>query len=95
MELDFISMMCYIIANPQGIFLALKISAEMDITLKPQMKVIQNMSLYYLYCFWEKLVVEKLLPISFGLYYTTIKLIESYVVMNQKFNNPKEFYYLT
>ena len=39
----------------------------------------------------KKLVVETLLAFSIGLYHTTIKPIESYVVMNQKFNNPKTF----
>ena len=34
MELGSISMMHYILKNPQGIFLALKISVEMDIILK-------------------------------------------------------------
>ena len=35
--------------------------------------------------------MEKLLAFSFGLYHTNIKHIESYVVVNQKFNNPKTF----
>ena len=39
----------------------------------------------------KKLVVETLLAFSTGLYHTTIKLIESYVVVNQKFNDPKTF----
>ena len=39
----------------------------------------------------KKIVAEKLLAFSFGLYHTTIKSIESYVVMNQKFNDPKIF----
>ena len=39
----------------------------------------------------KKLIVEKLLAFSFGLYCTSIKLIESYVVVNQKFNDSKNF----
>ena len=35
--------------------------------------------------------MEKLPSFSSGLYHTIIKPIESYVVMNQKFNNPKVF----
>ena len=35
--------------------------------------------------------MEKLLAFSSRLYHTTIKSIESYVVVNQKFNNPKVF----
>ena len=37
----------------------------------------------------KKLVVETLLAFSTRLYHTTIKPIESYVVVNQKFNDPK------
>ena len=40
----------------------------------------------------QKLIMEKLLAFSFGLYRITIKLIESYVVMNQKFNDLKVFF---
>ena len=40
----------------------------------------------------QKLVMEKLLAFSSGLYRITIKLIESYVVMNQKFNDLKVFF---
>ena len=39
----------------------------------------------------KKLVVETLLAFSTGLYHTTIKLIKSYVIVNQKFNDPKTF----
>ena len=39
----------------------------------------------------KKLVVEKLTAFSSRLYHTTIKPIESYVVMNQKFNDQKTF----
>ena len=39
--------------------------------------------------FGQKLIMEKLLGFSSGLYRTTIKPIESYVVVNQKFNDPK------
>ena len=41
--------------------------------------------------FGKKLVVEKLSDFSSGLYHTTIKPIESYVVVNRKFNNPRTF----
>ena len=41
--------------------------------------------------FRKKLVIEKLSATSSGLYHTTIKFIESYVVVNQKFNDPKTF----
>ena len=47
------------------------------------------MFIYYLYNFWKKIVAEKLLAFSSGLYHTTIKSIESNVVVNQKFNDPK------
>ena len=39
----------------------------------------------------KKLVVETLLAFSIGLYHTTIKPIELYVVVNQKFNDSKTF----
>ena len=39
----------------------------------------------------EKIVAEKLLTFSSELYHTTIKLIESYAIMNQKFNDLKIF----
>ena len=39
----------------------------------------------------HKLILEKLLVFCFRLYHTTIKPIESYVVVNQKFNDPKVF----
>jgi hypothetical protein len=39
----------------------------------------------------QKLIMEKLYAFSSGLYYTTIKTIESHVVMNQKCSNPKIF----
>ena len=39
----------------------------------------------------KKIVVEILSSFSSGLYHTTIKPIKSYVVVNQKFNNPKAF----
>ena len=39
----------------------------------------------------QKLIMEKLSAFSSRLYHTTIKPIESYVVMNQKFNDPKVF----
>ena len=39
----------------------------------------------------KKLIVERHLAFSFELYHTTIKPIESYVIVNQKFNNPKTF----
>ena len=39
----------------------------------------------------QKLIIEKLLAFSSRLYHSTIKPIESYFIMNQKFNNPKVF----
>ena len=39
----------------------------------------------------KKIVVEKLSTFSSRLYHTTIKSIESYAVMNQKFNDQKIF----
>ena len=39
----------------------------------------------------KKIIVEKLPAFSSGLYHTTIKSIKSYVVMNQKLNDPKIF----
>ena len=39
----------------------------------------------------HKIIMEKLPVFSFGLYQTTIKPIESYVVVNQKFNDLKVF----
>ena len=39
----------------------------------------------------KMIVAEKLLAFSSGLYHTTIKSIESNVVVNQKFNDPKIF----
>ena len=40
----------------------------------------------------KKLIMEKLSTFSSRLYNTNIKSIESYVVVNQKFNNPKIFF---
>ena len=39
----------------------------------------------------QKLIMEKLLAVSSRLYHTIIMPIESYVVINQKFNDPKVF----
>jgi hypothetical protein len=39
----------------------------------------------------QKLILEKLLSFSSGLYYTIIRTIESHVVMHQKCSNPKMF----
>ena len=39
----------------------------------------------------KKIVVERLSSFSSGLYHTTIKTFESYVIVNQKFNIPKVF----
>ena len=41
--------------------------------------------------FGKKRVVEKISAYSSRLYHTTIKSIESYVIVNQKFNDPKNF----
>ena len=49
-------------------------------------------SLYITFIIYgKKIVAEKLPAFSSGLYHTTIKPIESYAVMNQKFNDPKIF----
>ena len=39
----------------------------------------------------KKIIAKKLLAFSSRLYHTTIKSIESYAIMNQKFNDPKIF----
>jgi hypothetical protein len=39
----------------------------------------------------QKLILEKLPAFSSGLYYTTIRIIESHAVMHQKCSNPKMF----
>ena len=39
----------------------------------------------------KKIVAEKLPSFSYGLYHMTIKTIESYAVINQKFNDPMIF----
>ena len=49
------------------------------------------MSLHYSIGFGKKLIMEKLLALSFRLYHTNIKPIESYVFVNQKFNDLKIF----
>ena len=41
--------------------------------------------------FGKKLIIEKLLVTSSGLYHTIVKSIESYVIVNQKFNDRKTF----
>ena len=41
--------------------------------------------------FGKKLTMEKLTALSFGLYHKNINPIESYVIVNQKFNDPKTF----
>ena len=38
-----------------------------------------------------KLITKKLSTFSFWLYHTTIKSIKSHVIVNQKFNDPKNF----
>ena len=49
-------------------------------------------SLYITSIIYGKMIVtEKLLTFSPELYHTTIKSIESYDVMNQKFNDPNIF----
>jgi len=39
----------------------------------------------------QKHILEKLPALSSGLYHTTIRTIDSHVVMKQKFSNPKNF----
>ena len=41
----------------------------------------------------KMIAVEKLSYFSFGLNYSNIKYIKSYVVVNQKFDNPKIFHW--
>ena len=55
------------------------------------MKVIQNVFTLSLLFMARNLLWKKLSAFSFGLYHTTIKPIESHVVVNLKFNNPKIF----
>ena len=43
------------------------------------------------FVFGKKLVIEKLSTTSSRLYHTTINPIESYVVVDKKFNDPKTF----
>ena len=90
MELDSILIMHYLLANQQEICLVLKISAKMD-NIKT-MNVGNKESLYITFIIYgEKIVAEKLPTFFYGLYHTTINPIEPYVVMNQKFNDPKIF----
>ena len=50
-------------------------------------------SLYITSIIYGKNIVAEKLPIfSSGLYHMTVKLIESYTVLNQKFNDLKIFY---
>jgi hypothetical protein len=66
----------------------------MVIILKPLMKTVR-ISLYYFNNFGPEAHFEKkkkkLHAFSSGLYYTTIRTIESHVVMHQKCSNPKMF----
>ena len=39
----------------------------------------------------KKLIMEKISAFFSGLYYTNIKSIESYIIVNQKFKDPKTF----
>ena len=39
----------------------------------------------------KKVILEKLPPLSSGLYYTKISAIESHAIVNQKFTSPNEF----
>ena len=49
-------------------------------------------SLYITSIIYRKNIVAEKIPVfSYGLYHTTIKPIESYAVMNQKFNDLKIF----
>ena len=45
----------------------------------------------YLLITRQKQILEQLISPSYGLYQTTIRPLESHVVMNQKFNDPKAF----
>ena len=55
------------------------------------MMVINSVFILPLLFMAKKLLVKTLLAFSTRLYHTTIKPIESYVVVNQKFNDPKTF----
>ena len=91
MELDFISMIYYILENSQGIFLALKISVEYGYHIET-MNEGNTKCLYITFIvFCKKLVIEKLSTTFSRLYHKTIKPIESYVAVDKKFNNPKTF----
>ena len=81
----------YILANPEKKLLSFK-----DIRRNGyHIETMNEDNVKYLYITsiisGQKLIMEKLLAFSFRLYHTIIKLIESYVVMNQKFNDLKVF----
>ena len=78
-------MMPFILINLIEIYLVSRIFTEMDITLK-----LCNGNEYLLIT-GEKQIFEQLISSSYGLYQTTIRLLEFHSVMNQKFNDPKAF----
>ena len=83
-------MMHYILANLQGICLGSKICRNgyhINTMNEGNTKCLYITSIVY----EKKVIMEKLLTFSSRLYHTNIKPIESYVVVNQKFNNPKFF----
>ena len=86
MELSFKLMMPFILINLIEIYLVSRIFAEMVITLKPS-----HNGNGYLLITGQKQILEQLISSSYGLYQITIRPLESHVVMNQKFNNPKAF----
>ena len=55
------------------------------------MMVIKSVFILPLLFMARNFLIETLSAFSTGLYHTTIKPIESYVVVNQKFNDPKTF----
>ena len=75
-------MTLYILANLKEICLVLKISAKIGYHIE----TMNENNVEYLYITsiisGQKLIMEKVLTFSFELYHTTMKPIESYVVVN-------------
>ena len=82
MELGFI-------ANPQGNLLSFKDICKNGYHIETMNG--DNIGCLYIasIVLGKKLVMEKLLAFSYGLYHTNVKPIKSYVVVNQKFKDPK------
>ena len=90
MKLDSILTLHYILANHQKICLVLRYLQNgyhietMNEGNKESFYITSIISR-------KKIVAQKFLAFSSRLYHTTIKPIESYAVMNQKFDDPKIF----